>query len=153
MVISMRILKQVALASLIGLALVAAPRPSSADVFNFTACAVTGGCNGGSSPFGTVTTTFDNGTNKTTVAISLNGTYNLFGSGNDPVVIAFNVTGGPTLTVDTSTGVGKLPAAGGTWTYTAGATPNGNPPSGSIGGMNEYFTTSTHNVILGQLAT
>src|SRR5262245_34948531 len=129
------------LAVVAALALTAAPKPSLAGSFDFTVCAVGGGCNGGSSPFGTVTTTYDTVADETTVSADLTGSYAYFGAGNNPVVFAFNQTGAA-LAVDTST----LPAAGGTWTYFHGSTPNGNPPAGSIGGMTDWLVSSTHNV-------
>ena len=120
----------------VALAMNVLPTASRADViYNIYNCI--GSC--GSTVVGTV----DVAASGTVDAILTASGYNFFTAGSGPE-IAFNVSGGPTLTIDLTT----LPAAGGTWANATGSV-SGNPPSGTLGTMNENITPSSHNVLLG----
>src|SRR5262249_33937222 len=121
----------------LGIGAVSSPT-HAATIATFTNCAVTGGC-GSPTTFGTVDLTGN------LLTVTLTGPYQFFtsGSGAQPV-FAFNTSAGPTSV----TGISLDSAAD--LTYNAGPTPPGNPPSGGIGGMNNFITTTTHNTPLGQ---
>jgi len=144
-----RIMTRIAgVASALALGMTAIPgTANAATIGTFTSCAVGGGC-GTASSFGTID--FNSVTN--TYTVTLSGNFEFFGSGNSPQpFFAFNTTSGTpvfgTMIISQGPSPPAVPFPGGLF-GTNGTTPPGNPPGG-IGSMDNYISTTTTSLQLG----
>jgi hypothetical protein len=117
---------------------------NAATIGTFTSCSVGGGC-GTASSFGTID--FNSVTNIYTVTLS--GNFEFFGSGNSPQpFFAFNTTSGTPVFGTITVQQDANPPLSAGLAGVNGTTPPGNPPGG-IGSMDNYISTTTTNLQLG----